>query len=69
MPGMDGFQFISRAREDQRDIPSVLVTSRNSADDRRRGAEAGARAYIVKSDFHQGHFLETIARLLGVANA
>ena len=69
MPGMDGFQFISRAREDQRDIPSVLVTSRNSADDRRRGAEAGARAYIVKSDFHQGHFLETLARLLGVANA
>jgi len=38
MPGMDGFEFIAKTRADPllHEIPSILVTSRNSADDRRR---------------------------------
>jgi len=66
MPGIDGFEFISRARADPltRDIPAILVTSRMSPDDRRRGEESGARAYIVKSEFDQGHFLKTIQQLV-----
>ena len=48
MPGMDGFEFVACTRGDPvlRAIPAILVTSRHSADDRRRGAEVGARAYI-----------------------
>ena len=66
MPGMDGFEFISRARADPvlRDIPAILVTSRTSAEDRRRGEESGARAYIVKSEFDQNHFLKTVQQLV-----
>lgn len=67
MPGMDGFTFIERAGSDPalRDIPSILVTSRSSRDDRRRGQEAGARAFIIKSEFDQGVLLECIRRLVG----
>jgi len=67
MPGMDGFEFVSRARADSvlHDVPAILVTSRSSAEDRRRGAEAGARDYIVKSDFDQGRLLERIRELAG----
>lgn len=66
MPGMDGFEFISRAQRDPllREIPTVLVTSRGSAADRRHGEEVGARAYITKSEFDQSQFLETIRRLV-----
>jgi two-component system, chemotaxis family, sensor kinase CheA len=67
MPGMDGFTFIERAREDPnlRDVPAVLVTSRASPEDRQRGLSAGAWAYIVKGEFDQAELLEQIRSLLG----
>jgi two-component system chemotaxis sensor kinase CheA len=67
MPGMDGFTFIERANAEPalRNTPSILVTSRNSPDDRRRGREVGAQAYVVKSEFEQGVLLEHIRGLLG----
>jgi len=66
MPGMDGFEFISRTRTDPalRDIPAVLVTSRSSPEDRLRGEQVGACAYIVKSEFDQRQFLQTIEQLV-----
>jgi two-component system chemotaxis sensor kinase CheA len=66
MPGMDGFEFVSQTRGDPglRATPAVLVTSRNSPQDRLRGEQAGARAYIVKSEFDQGQFLRTIGQLV-----
>jgi two-component system chemotaxis sensor kinase CheA len=67
MPGMDGFTFIERIRADPhlRDIPSVLVTSRSSPEDRQRGQDVGAQAYVVKSEFDQGVLLERIRTLVG----
>lgn len=67
MPGMDGFGFVAEAAADPalRDIPSILVTSRNSPEDRRRGDQVGARAYIVKGEFDQGLLLRTLRRLVG----
>ena len=66
MPGMDGFTFIEQLRSDPalRDIPAILVTSRASAEDRQRGHDVGARAYIVKSDFDQATLLERIRTLV-----
>jgi two-component system chemotaxis sensor kinase CheA len=67
MPGMDGFTFIERTRADPvlREIPAILVTSRDSPEDRQRGEGAGARAYIVKGEFDQTELLEKIRLLLG----
>jgi two-component system chemotaxis sensor kinase CheA len=67
MPGMDGFTFIERIRADPhlKDIPSVLVTSRTSPEDRQRGQEVGAQGYVVKSEFDQGVLLERIRTLVG----
>jgi two-component system chemotaxis sensor kinase CheA len=66
MPGMDGFAFVQTTRSDPqlRDVPAILVTSRNALQDRQRGEEAGAKAYIYKGEFDQGHLLQTIRRLL-----
>ena len=67
MPGMNGFEFTARTRADPqlRDTPVILVTSLASPDDRRRGQDAGAGAYIVKGEFDQRQLLQTIRRLLG----
>jgi two-component system chemotaxis sensor kinase CheA len=67
MPGMDGFDFVAKVRADPalRDIPAILVTSRSAPEDRRRGEQVGAEAYIVKGEFDQGLLLKTIRRLVG----
>jgi two-component system chemotaxis sensor kinase CheA len=65
MPGMDGFTFIERIRSDPalRDIPAILVTSRNAAEDKRRGDQVGAQGYVVKSEFNQAELLGRIREL------
>jgi two-component system chemotaxis sensor kinase CheA len=66
MPGMDGFEFVSRARSTAAlaEVPSILVTSRSSPQDKKRGEEVGARAYVVKSEFDQAQLLHTIRQLI-----
>jgi two-component system, chemotaxis family, sensor kinase CheA len=68
MPGMDGFEFVARARSTPAlsQVPAILVTSRNSPQDKKRGEEAGARAYVVKGEFDQAQLLQTIRRLIGL---
>jgi two-component system, chemotaxis family, sensor kinase CheA len=67
MPGLDGFQFLERIRADPRtrDIPAVLVTSRDAPRDLQRGYAAGAQAYVIKGAFDQGELLEWIRGLVG----
>jgi two-component system chemotaxis sensor kinase CheA len=71
MPGMDGFGFVRAIRADPalRHIPAILVTSRDAPEDRQRGREAGADHYIVKSEFSQGSFLNTVRRLIETCQA
>ncbi|MDC0663418.1 hybrid sensor histidine kinase/response regulator [Marinobacter sp. SS21] len=66
MPRMDGFALTQRIRNDLnlRQLPVVLVTALQSPEDRERGLEAGANAYIVKSGFDQSNLLDVIRRLL-----
>ncbi|WP_275042733.1 hypothetical protein [Azospirillum baldaniorum] len=42
----------------------ILVTSRASDEDRERGLDLGADAYIVKTRFDQNELLAGIRRLL-----
>jgi two-component system chemotaxis sensor kinase CheA len=67
MPRMDGFELTERLRKDKiyKDIPIIIVTTRESDSDKRRGLEAGADAYILKSEFTSEGLLDTIERLIG----
>lgn len=67
MPEMDGLALLAAIRSDPRrsSLPVVVVTSHGSEEDRKRGAEAGADAYIVKDEFDQQALLETVERLVG----
>jgi two-component system chemotaxis sensor kinase CheA len=65
MPRMNGIELTARIRGDPAvaDTPVVLVTALDSREDRERGIEAGANAYIVKSSFDQGDLLDIVRRL------
>ncbi len=66
MPRMNGFDLTLKIRSDEKlsDLPVVLVTALNSREDREKGIDAGANAYIVKSSFDQSNLLEVINRLI-----
>jgi len=66
MPRMDGFDLTTRIRADKKlaELPVVLVTALSSSNDRERGIDAGANAYIIKSSFDQTNLLEVIRRLI-----
>ena len=66
MPRMHGLELTARIRADKKlaDKPVILVTSLASDADRERGVQAGANAYIVKSNFDQSNLLAAIDRLL-----
>ncbi len=67
MPRMDGFELCRtlKAKAEARDIPFVMVTALQKEEDKRRGIEVGAAAYLVKSAFDQTNLLDTIERLVG----
>jgi two-component system chemotaxis sensor kinase CheA len=66
MPRMSGFELAAELRSEERfnDLPIILVTSLDSEEDKRKGIEAGADAYITKGAFEQGNLLATIKQLL-----
>jgi two-component system chemotaxis sensor kinase CheA len=66
MPRMDGFALTEAVRGSKRfrDLPVVLVSARETEQDRARGIAVGADAYLGKSAFDQKYLLETIAQLL-----
>lgn len=66
MPRLNGFELTGRIRglREFADLPVVLVTSLDSREDRERGIDVGANAYIVKSSFDQSNLLTVIRQLL-----
>lgn len=66
MPRLNGFDLTQRLKSDPQTshIPIILVTSLSSAEDKARGIEVGADAYIVKRSFDQNNLLETIEQLI-----
>lgn len=66
MPRMSGFELTAKIRSDEKyaDLPVILVTGLETKEDRERGIDAGANAYIVKRGFDQSNLLEVIQRLI-----
>jgi len=65
MPRMNGFDLTARIRSDKKlaDLPVILVTALESQEDKERGIDVGANAYIVKSRFDQSNLLDVIKRV------
>lgn len=66
MPRMSGLELTRHLRSQPRyrDLPVVLVTTLETDEDKRRGMEAGANAYITKHGFDDSMLLSTLERLV-----
>jgi two-component system, chemotaxis family, sensor kinase CheA len=66
MPNLDGLGLAVKIRQhkEYQELPIILVTTLASDEDKRRGAEAGANAYLTKGTFDQKLLLDTLNRLI-----
>ena len=66
MPNMDGLTLTEKIRKDTKykELPVILVTTLSSDEDRKKGMDVGANAYIAKPTFDQKMLLEIMERLI-----
>jgi two-component system sensor histidine kinase and response regulator WspE len=67
MPRMDGIELTRSIKQDPklRGLPVVIVSYRDRPEDRARGMEVRADAYLTKSDFQEHGFLDVVHGLIG----
>ncbi len=65
MPNMSGLELTTQIRQhpEYQNLPIVLVTTLASPEDKQRGQEAGANAYLTKGDFDQKLLIDTLNQL------
>ena len=65
MPKMDGFEVLSKIREDPKtkDTPVIMLTAQGQKVDQEKGRRLGARDYITKP-FSPSHLLNKIEEIL-----
>lgn len=66
MPNIDGLMLTAKIRQQKEynELPIILVTTLASDEDKKRGADAGANAYLTKGNFDQKLLLDTLKRLI-----
>ena len=66
MPNLDGLALTAKIRQQKEytELPIILVTTLASDEDKKRGADAGANAYLTKGNFEQKLLLDTLKRLI-----
>lgn len=63
LPDMQGVEIVRRLREAKDDLPVLMVTARDTIDDRVRGLDYGADDYLVKP-FHIDELLARVRSLV-----
>lgn len=66
LPGMDGFEVLSKKNEDPeiRKIPVIILSNLGQREDIERGLKLGAVDYLVKAHFTPQEIITKIANLL-----
>ena len=69
MPRMDGIELTRSIKQDPklRALPVVIVSYRDRPEDRQRGLDVHADAYLTKADFQEHGFLDVVHHLIGDA--
>ena len=70
MPEMDGYEFLEKIKSNEMysDIPVIMLSSLMTEENKRRATQLGAEKYIVKNDFNQDVFQETVYKVLHKGN-
>ena len=66
LPGIDGFESLTRIRKDQEiaNIPVIILSNLGQKEDIEKGLKLGATDYLIKAHFAPGEIAEKIASIL-----
>lgn len=66
LPGIDGFEVLSKMREDPSlgEIPVIILSNLGQREDVERGLKLGAADYLIKAHFTPGEIIEKIKGVL-----
>lgn len=66
LPGIDGFEVLSKAKEDPSlsQIPVVILSNLGQKEDVEKGVKLGAVDYLIKAHFTPGEIIEKIKKFL-----
>ena len=66
LPGIDGFEVLSRMKEesDLSSTPVIILSNLGQKEDVERGLKLGAVDYLIKAHFTPGEIIEKIKKVL-----
>lgn len=66
LPGIDGFESLTRIRKDQEiaNIPVIILSNLGQKEDIEKGLKLGATDYLIKAHFAPREIAEKIASIL-----
>jgi len=66
LPGIDGFEVLSKMREEPglAPIPVIILSNLGQKEDVERGLKLGAADYLIKAHFTPGEIIEKIKNIL-----
>lgn len=69
MPQMNGIELVAKVRDNPRlaRMPVIILSYKDSEEDKRRGLDAGADYYLTKGAFQNNTFLQAVVDLIGTA--
>ncbi len=69
LPGLNGFEILKKVKTDAatKSIPVVLLSNLNQKSDIEKGAELGAKKFLVKALLTPDDILQEVGKVLGVA--
>ncbi len=69
MPRMNGIELVNLIKRNKqfKQIPVIIVSYKDGAEDRQQGMDAGADYYLTKGSFHDESFINAVHDLIGEA--
>ncbi|MFH1894524.1 MAG: response regulator [Patescibacteria group bacterium] len=66
LPGIDGFEVLSRMKQDQEigQTPVIILSNLGQREDVERGLKLGATDYLIKAHFTPGEIIEKIKNII-----
>ena len=66
LPGIDGFEVLSKIKEDPetKSIPVIILSNLGQKEDVEKGLKLGAADYLIKAHFTPGEIIDKIRNIL-----
>ena len=64
LPKLDGFEVLKKLKEENSQIPIIILTNLSDINDIQKALDLGATTYLVKADFHLDDVLKKIKETL-----